>query len=146
MQETSTGLYVSLTSFLGFGQEHVEGYYRKTGNAAFLHIYREKIELPSSNETQSEPEKKITRLAIGVEGGFDPSENKTKYEYKDHYNVVVLPDFVKIPFPNIDLPLQVILNLIEYGLHITKTVLIKDTKLLSLIHLGIRFRGKHFIS
>lgn len=98
---------MSLTTFLGFGHEYVEGYYKKTGNAVFLHIFREKFELPSLNEVQTEPEKKITRLAIGVEGGFDPSENKPKFEYKDHLNVVVFPDAVKIPYPNIDLPLQV---------------------------------------
>lgn len=106
-QETPTGLYVSLTTFLGFGHEYVEGYFRKTGNAVFLHIYREKIELPATEPANDGPEKKITRLAIGVEGGFDPSESKKKYEYKDHLNVVVFPGAVKISYPNIDLPLQV---------------------------------------
>lgn len=106
-QQTSTGLYVSLTTFLGFGQEYVEGYYRKTGNAVFLHIFREKIELPPAEPANDGPEKKITRLAIGVEGGFDPNENKKKYEYKDHLNVVVFPNTAKIAYPNIDLPLQV---------------------------------------
>lgn len=98
---------MSLTSFLGFGKDYVDGYYEKTGNAVFLHIFREKIEIPITNEAQNEPEKKITRLAIGVEGGFDPNENKRKFETKDHLNVVVFPDVVKIPYPNIDLPLQV---------------------------------------
>lgn len=94
---------------MGFGLDYVNGYYRKTGNAVFLHIYREKIELPlPAKDTQSEgPEKKITRLAIGVEGGFDPDENKRKYEYKDHLSIVVFPDNIKISYPNIDLPLQV---------------------------------------
>lgn len=109
-------MYISLTSFLSYGQEYVEGYYKKTGNAVFLHIFREKIELPGSNDGDAAaagvgqadgPEKKITRLAIGVEGGFDPNESKRKYEYKDHYNIVVFPDAVKIPYPNIDLPLLV---------------------------------------
>lgn len=96
-----------MTTFLGFGQEYVEGYYRKSGNAVFLHIFREKIELPSTEPVSDGPEKKITRLAIGVEGGFDPNENKKKYEYKDHLNVIVFPNAVKIAYPNIDLPLQV---------------------------------------
>lgn len=109
-------MYISLTSFLGFGQEHVEGYYKKTGNAVFLHIFREKIELPGSNDGDAAaagaaqtdgPEKKITRLAIGVEGGFDPNESKRKYEYKNHFNIVVFPNAVKIPYPNIELPLLV---------------------------------------
>ena len=46
-QETDTGLYVSLNNFLGFGQHHVERNYRKTGNAVYLHIHREKKEVSS---------------------------------------------------------------------------------------------------
>jgi len=46
-QETDTGLYVSLNSFLGFGQDHVECNYRKTGNAVYLHIHRVKKEVSS---------------------------------------------------------------------------------------------------
>lgn len=102
---------MSLTSFLGFGADYVEGYVSATGNAVFLHIFREKIELPGTNEAQAEPEKKITRLAIGTEGGFDPNENKRKFEYKDHLNVVVFPEGVKIPYPNEELPLQVSVTL-----------------------------------
>lgn len=96
-----------MTSFLGFGQDYVEGYYKKTGNAVFLHIFREKIEIPSSEAPADGPEKKITRLAIGVEGGFDPDENKRKFEYKDHLSIVVFPSVVKMPYPNIDFPLLV---------------------------------------
>lgn len=110
LQESPTGLYVSLVSYLGFGEEYVRGYAEKTGNKIFLHIFREKIEIPGGNgdAAQSDgPEKKITRLAIGVEGGFDPNENKRKYEYKDHLNIVVFPDAVKIPYPNVDFPLLV---------------------------------------
>lgn len=113
---------MSLTSFLGFGSDYVEGYYRKTGNAVFLHIFREKIEFLPSAETQAEgPEKKITRLAIGVEGGFDPDANKRKFEYKDHYNIVVFPGAVKIPFPNVELPLQVTTLLFEPNKQINTT-------------------------
>lgn len=74
----------------------------------FLHIFREKTEIALPAEAPADgPEKKITRLAIGVEGGFDPNENKRKYEYKDHYNIVVFPEAVKITYPNVDLPLLV---------------------------------------
>lgn len=97
-----------MKSFLGFGQDYVEGYFKKTGNAVYLHIFREKIEIHGSNEVQADgPEKKITRLAIGVEGGFNPTENNRKYEYKDHLSIVVFPNAVKVPYPNIDLPLLV---------------------------------------
>ncbi|KOB76671.1 Ubiquitin carboxyl-terminal hydrolase [Operophtera brumata] len=86
--ETETGLYVSLTSFLGFGRNYVEQYFQKTGNAVFLHIQREKIPVPESEQTGDGPEKKITRLAIGVEGGFDPTSGKPKFTYTDHYNLM----------------------------------------------------------
>lgn len=49
------------------------------------------------------PEKKITRLAIGVEGGFNPDGGK-KFEYEYIYGVVVLPSFASIPWPNTTFP------------------------------------------
>lgn len=60
--------------------------------------------MPESEQTGDGPEKKITRLAIGVEGGFDPDSGKAKYTYTDHYNVVVLPGFHTFPWPNPELP------------------------------------------
>ena len=51
-----------------------------------------------------EPEKKIARLAIGVEGGFNPDANKKRYEYEEHNSVVVLPSFSMISLPNPELP------------------------------------------
>ncbi|CAH2095956.1 unnamed protein product [Euphydryas editha] len=103
-RESETGLYVSLISFLGFGRNYVEQYFQKTGNAVFLHIFREKIPIPEPEQTGDGPEKKITRLAIGVEGGFDPDCGKPKFTYTDHYNIVVLPGFHTFPWPNDSLP------------------------------------------
>ncbi|XP_073842535.1 ubiquitin specific protease 5 [Musca autumnalis] len=109
--ESPTGLYVSLTSFLGFGEEYAVKYAEKTGNCVFLHIRREKIPIEDdstkSGGDEAGPERKITRLAIGVEGGYNDANTK-KYEYKDHYSIVVAPDIqTKIAFPNNDLPLIV---------------------------------------
>ncbi|XP_011293017.1 ubiquitin carboxyl-terminal hydrolase 5 [Musca domestica] len=108
--ETPTGLYVSLTSFLGFGEEYVRKYAEKSGNCVFLHIRREKIPIEDDQVKSGDeagPERKITRLAIGLEGGYNDANSK-KYEYKDHYSVVVAPDIeTKIPYPNNDLPLIV---------------------------------------
>lgn len=53
------------------------------------------------------PEKKITRLAIGVDGGFDPDSGKKRYEFNVSYSIVVLPEYQIIPYPNENLPLQV---------------------------------------
>uniref|UniRef100_A0A7G3B230 Ubiquitin carboxyl-terminal hydrolase n=1 Tax=Lutzomyia longipalpis TaxID=7200 RepID=A0A7G3B230_LUTLO len=95
--ESETGLYVCLNTFLGFGKDYVLGYYEKTKNAVFLHIRRFKTEIPPEGGGAEGPEKKITRLAIGIEGGFDPGAGK-KYTYEDVYHVVVLPDFHMIPY------------------------------------------------
>ncbi|XP_052753227.1 ubiquitin carboxyl-terminal hydrolase 5 isoform X2 [Galleria mellonella] len=102
--ESETGLYVSLVTFLGFGRNYVEQYFQKTDNAVFLHIYTEKKPVPEPEKTGDGPEKKITRLAIGVEGGFDPDSGKAKYTYTNHYSVVALPGFHTYPWPNPDLP------------------------------------------
>lgn len=102
--ESKTGLYVNLTTFLGFGMEFIKPYFDKTGNGVFLHIQREKT-LKSENEKidTTGPERKITRLAIGYEGGAD--SNSKKYVYKDTYHIVVVPEMIQIAYPNDNLPL-----------------------------------------
>ncbi|KAJ8722252.1 hypothetical protein PYW08_004654 [Mythimna loreyi] len=102
--ESDTGLYVSLVTYLGFGRNYVEQYFQKTGNNVFLHIKRDKKPIPEPEQTGDGPEKKITRLAIGVEGGFDPSCGKPKFTYTDNYSIVVLPGFHTYPWPNPALP------------------------------------------
>ncbi|KAM7358302.1 ubiquitin specific protease 5 [Cochliomyia hominivorax] len=107
--ESPTGLYVSLSSFLGFGEEYVKRYAEKTGNYVFLHIYREKHLKEDAGKAEDEagPERKITRLAIGVEGGYNDNDTKN-YEYKNNYSIVVMPDIEnKMPFPSNDFPLLV---------------------------------------
>lgn len=56
------------------------------------------------DQTEDGPDKKITRLAIGTPGGFNP--DLQKYTYDESYSVVVLPNFTTIPY-NSDLPLKV---------------------------------------
>uniref|UniRef100_A0A1B0FY77 Uncharacterized protein n=1 Tax=Phlebotomus papatasi TaxID=29031 RepID=A0A1B0FY77_PHLPP len=69
----------------------------KTKNAVFLHIRRLKTEIPPESGGVEGPEKKITRLAIGIEGGFDPGAGK-KYTYEENYSIVVLPGFQTMPY------------------------------------------------
>ncbi|XP_067144900.1 ubiquitin carboxyl-terminal hydrolase 5 [Centruroides vittatus] len=105
--ESDTGLYVCLNTFLGLGLKHIERHYHRTGSAIYLLIKRIKREItPQKNESEN---KKPTKLAIGIEGGFDLNEKK--YEFEEFYSVVVLPDFVQIPFPCEDLPEQVQLSI-----------------------------------
>jgi len=104
-KESETGLYVCLATFLGFGRDHVEEHVRKAGNKVFLHLHKIKHLIPQE-KSELEPEKKITRLAIGMEGGFQ-AENGTKYEYKEENSIAIFPGPVVFPLPIDDLPMQV---------------------------------------
>lgn len=106
LKESETGLYVCLNTFLGFGQEYVERYVTKTGNKVFLHLRRIKHLIPEDKSSELEPEKKITRLAIGVDGGFQV-DGPQKYEYEEKNSVAIFPGPVMVPLPNTDLPMQV---------------------------------------
>ncbi|KAG8045863.1 hypothetical protein GUJ93_ZPchr0008g11449 [Zizania palustris] len=94
------GLYVDMASFLGFGREHVAWNYEKTGNPVYLHIVQRRK--PEPDEVDR-PLKKPTLLAIGVEGGFSDQEP----EYDEAFEIVILPDFISLPFPSVDLPEKV---------------------------------------
>lgn len=61
------------------------------------------LQIPSEKQGDG-PEKKITRLAIGVEGGFDPDAGKKKFEYEETQSIVVLPMFTTLAWPNPELP------------------------------------------
>ncbi|XP_041377545.1 LOW QUALITY PROTEIN: ubiquitin carboxyl-terminal hydrolase 5-like [Gigantopelta aegis] len=98
--ESQDGLYVCMKTFLGFGRKHVHQHFEKTGNAVFLRIKRIRKEIPA--EDLPPPAEKPTKLAIGVEGGFQVDEKKFKFE--EQTSVVVLPDFVEVPLPNQDIP------------------------------------------
>ncbi|KAM7310848.1 ubiquitin carboxyl-terminal hydrolase 5 isoform X2 [Ixodes scapularis] len=100
--ESEGGLYVCLNTFLGFGRKHVERHYARTGNAVYLHLKTVKKEL-KNEKTDSAGKSAPTRLAIGLEGGFDVAEGK-KYEYEYHNALTILPHFDVIPLPNPELP------------------------------------------
>jgi len=44
---------------------------------------------------------------IGEEGGFGYQEP----EYDDTFEIVILPDFISLPFPSVDLPYKVVFTL-----------------------------------
>lgn len=49
-------------------------------------------------------------LLSGVDGGFDNNEA----EYDETHNIVILPDYVTLPFPSVELPEKVIVVLLSY--------------------------------
>lgn len=48
LQESEGGLYVCMNTFLGFGREHVERHYRKTGQSVYMHLKRHVKEVCST--------------------------------------------------------------------------------------------------
>jgi ubiquitin carboxyl-terminal hydrolase 5/13 len=59
------------------------------------------------------PDKKITRLAIGTPGGFNPDAQK--YIYEEQYQIIVLPDHTTFSYPNDDLP-QIVCIILKQNL------------------------------
>nr|CAG4651595.1 EOG090X0181 [Triops cancriformis] len=100
--ESPEGLYVCLNTFWGLGSDHVERYYRKTDNSVFLNIRRTKTEVVEEKQEEG-PEKKITRLAIGLEGGF-PTDGGKKYVYQEAHKLVLWPEKLEILLPEPSLP------------------------------------------
>ncbi|MFT7815976.1 ubiquitin carboxyl-terminal hydrolase 5 isoform X1 [Arapaima gigas] len=89
--ESEGGLFVCMNTFLGFGSQNVDRHYRKTGQRAYLHIKRTRRvqkEDDGSSGSGDPPKKKPTRLAIGIEGGFDVEQD----QYDEEVKVVLLPD------------------------------------------------------
>ncbi|XP_015896842.1 ubiquitin carboxyl-terminal hydrolase 14 isoform X2 [Ziziphus jujuba] len=92
------GLFIDMNTFLAFGKDYVGWNYEKTGNPVYLHIKQTKKLAP-----EDRPSKKPTLLAIGIDGGFDNNE----IEYEDAYSIVILPGYVTLPFPSVELPEKV---------------------------------------
>ncbi|GAB4846306.1 ubiquitin-specific protease ubp14 [Ancistrocladus abbreviatus] len=92
------GLFVDMNSFLAFGRDYVMWNYEKTGNSVYLHIKQIKKVV-----SEDRPSKKPTRLAIGVEGGFDNNEP----QYEESHSIVILPNYATLPFPSVELPEKV---------------------------------------
>ncbi|XP_076010710.1 ubiquitin carboxyl-terminal hydrolase 5 [Genypterus blacodes] len=89
--ESEGGLYVCMNSFLGFGSQYVDRHHARTGQRAYLHITRtRKTQKEDENNSGSghPPKKKPTRLAIGIEGGFDVEQE----HYEEDVRVVIFPD------------------------------------------------------
>nr|DBA26197.1 TPA: hypothetical protein GDO54_010490 [Pyxicephalus adspersus] len=79
------GLYVCMSTFLGFGREHVERHYRKTGQCVYMHLKRH-----------------IKQKATGASGGALPRLINSKLFLEDEAKLVIFPDHFEIALPNIE--------------------------------------------
>ncbi|VDM98420.1 unnamed protein product [Thelazia callipaeda] len=80
------GLFICLERFAGFCIDHVLIYCKRTARKAFLWYKQTKVLLTKSEE----PEDKVTKLALGVEGGFSSG---LQFRLVDEYAVIICPMF-----------------------------------------------------
>uniref|UniRef100_A0A8C4IX08 Ubiquitin carboxyl-terminal hydrolase n=1 Tax=Dicentrarchus labrax TaxID=13489 RepID=A0A8C4IX08_DICLA len=90
--ESEGGLYVCMNTFLGFGREHVERHYRKTGQSVYMHLKRHVKEVLADRMFTSSP----------VDLELNRDFNGEDYEYEDEAKLVIFPDHFEIPLPNIE--------------------------------------------
>ena len=97
------GLYVSLSSFQGYGQRHVALDHEKTGTALYVHLKWTKVPKEEKPEEKEAP----TRMAIGGEGGFNVNEEK--FDVVKDNALVIMPEGIRVPLPCPALP-EFVLN------------------------------------
>ncbi|XP_048460258.1 ubiquitin carboxyl-terminal hydrolase 13 [Rhincodon typus] len=97
--ESEGGLYVCMSTFLGFGREHVERHYRKTGQCVYMHLKRTIKEKATGASGGGRPKKK-SQIIFELEQNEDL--NNEDYEYEDEAKLVIFPDHYEIPLPNIE--------------------------------------------
>ncbi|XP_043558174.1 ubiquitin carboxyl-terminal hydrolase 13 isoform X1 [Chiloscyllium plagiosum] len=97
--ESEGGLYVCMSTFLGFGREHVERHYRKTGQCVYMHLKRTIKEKATGASGGGVPKKK-SQVIFELEKNEDL--NNEDYEYEDEAKLVIFPDHYEIPLPNIE--------------------------------------------
>ncbi|XP_019474671.1 ubiquitin carboxyl-terminal hydrolase 13 isoform X2 [Meleagris gallopavo] len=127
-QDSEGGLYVCMNTFLGFGREHIERHYRKTGQCVYLHLKRHVIEKVPGASGGALPKRRNAKLFLDAtksqcscncsvtswEGLFtflgvcytDLEANgdlsSDDFEYEDEAKLVIFPDHYEISLPNIE--------------------------------------------
>ncbi|KFU84197.1 Ubiquitin carboxyl-terminal hydrolase 13, partial [Chaetura pelagica] len=99
-QDSEGGLYVCMNTFLGFGREHIERHYRKTGQCVYLHLKRHVIEKVPGASGGALPKRRNAKLFLDLETHGDL--NSDDFEYEDEAKLVIFPDHYEISLPNIE--------------------------------------------
>ncbi|NXN10030.1 UBP13 hydrolase, partial [Indicator maculatus] len=98
--DSEGGLYVCMNTFLGFGREHIERHYRKTGQCVYLHLKRHVIEKVPGASGGALPKRRNAKLFLDLETHSDL--NSDDFEYEDEAKLVIFPDHLEISLPNIE--------------------------------------------
>ena len=95
------------------GEDSLDLDARRSGSRLYLHLKSRKVPLVEEDEGEKEKEeaeKKPSKLAIGVEGGFSPEGHPARTETAS--SLFVHPQRVSIALPNADLP-ELVLQAVE---------------------------------
>uniref|UniRef100_A0AAY4BAL3 Ubiquitin carboxyl-terminal hydrolase n=1 Tax=Denticeps clupeoides TaxID=299321 RepID=A0AAY4BAL3_9TELE len=98
--ESDGGLYVCMNTFLGFGREHVERHYRKTGQSVYMHLKRTAREKATGAAGGAVPRRRNGKVFLDLELSHDLHGDD--FEYEDEAKLVIFPDHYEIPLPNIE--------------------------------------------
>ncbi|XP_064418348.1 ubiquitin carboxyl-terminal hydrolase 13 isoform X8 [Latimeria chalumnae] len=98
--EFEGGIYVCMNTFLGFGREHVERHYRKTGQCVYMHLKRHIREKATGASGGTLPKIRNVRLFLDLETSAEL--NNDDFEYEDEAKLVIFPHHFEIPLPNIE--------------------------------------------
>uniref|UniRef100_A0A8C6YR16 Ubiquitin carboxyl-terminal hydrolase n=1 Tax=Nothoprocta perdicaria TaxID=30464 RepID=A0A8C6YR16_NOTPE len=85
--DSEGGLYVCMNTFLGFGREHIERHYRKTGQCVYMHLKHRRYFI-------AVPLPRFRNLHLGT--------ISDDFEYEDEAKLVIFPDHYEISLPNIE--------------------------------------------
>ncbi len=97
------GLYTSLTTFQSFGELHVRKHFQKYGHPLYLRqISRRVRKADKSNVPNGQEKAAPTKLAIGVEGGFQLGA--TEYNVVKRLSVVCFPGEQEVVYPSDQIP------------------------------------------
>lgn len=102
--ESPTGLFTSLTTWQSFGADYVDADFSRNGNPVYLKQLWKRV--VSDDATSAVPDHSDTtipsKVAIGVEGGFDTDQKK--YSKHTINSIVILPHYHTVQLPCDDLP------------------------------------------
>ena len=104
--ESENGVYICLKRHFAISREALQDYIGFSQQNIFLHHRRTKRFLPDNTPKDENGQSKPKRMAIGVEGGFNP--DGPAFEYEDHYTVALFPENAEIDYDITKLPTQLV--------------------------------------
>ena len=103
---SSKGLFTNLKTFQSYCSDYVDLDHERTACPIYLWQKFSRVKKPEPKETPKD-DKPVTKMAIGIEGGFKLDEDK--YDTVREYKLFIYPQKEFIPFPSDDLPEKVAL-------------------------------------